>query len=66
MARKPRIHFPGAFYHVMLRDNGGQHIFFESGKKQPGAETRAIAAYLVQEKEPLSLTDLGNMSRRDL
>ncbi len=30
MARKPRIHFPGAFYHVMLRGNGGQNIFFSS------------------------------------
>jgi len=28
MARKPRIHFPGAFYHVMLHGNGGQQIFF--------------------------------------
>ncbi len=28
MARKPRIHFPGAFYHVTLRGNGGQQIFF--------------------------------------
>ena len=27
MARKPRIHFPGAFYHVMLRGNGGMDIF---------------------------------------
>jgi hypothetical protein len=27
-ARKPRIHFPGAFYHVMLRGNGKQNIFF--------------------------------------
>jgi len=27
MARKPRIHFPGALYHVMLRGNGGQDIF---------------------------------------
>ncbi len=27
MARKPRIHYPGAFYHVMLRGNGGQDIF---------------------------------------
>jgi len=23
MARKPRIHYPGALYHVMLRGNGG-------------------------------------------
>ena len=28
MARKPRIHFTGAVYHVMLRGNGGQAIFF--------------------------------------
>lgn len=28
MARKPRIHFPGACYHVILRGNGGQNIFF--------------------------------------
>ncbi len=30
MPRKPRIHFPGATYHVMLRGNGGQDIFFSS------------------------------------
>lgn len=28
MARKARIHIPGGVYHVMLRGNGGQHIFF--------------------------------------
>lgn len=28
MVRKPRIHIPGAFYHVMLHGNGGQKIFF--------------------------------------
>lgn len=27
MARKPRIHYPGALYHVMLRGNGGMDIF---------------------------------------
>ena len=27
MARKPRIHYPDAFYHVMLRGNDGQNIF---------------------------------------
>lgn len=27
MARKPRIHFPGAFYHVILRGNAKQNIF---------------------------------------
>ncbi|MBU2514192.1 transposase [bacterium] len=29
MARKPRIHFTGAVYHVMLRGNDGQTIFFD-------------------------------------
>ena len=28
MARKPRIHYPGAFYHVILRGNAGNLIFF--------------------------------------
>lgn len=29
MARKPRIHYPGAVYHVILRGNAGDPIFFE-------------------------------------
>ncbi|MDD2338294.1 MAG: transposase [Geobacteraceae bacterium] len=29
MARKPRIHYPGAVYHVILRGNSGDPIFFE-------------------------------------
>ena len=29
MARKPRIHYPGAVYHVILRGNAGDQIFFE-------------------------------------
>jgi REP element-mobilizing transposase RayT len=29
MARKPRIHYPGAFYHVILRGNARQDIFFD-------------------------------------
>jgi len=28
MARKPRIHIPGGYYHVMLRGNGGSDVFF--------------------------------------
>lgn len=28
MARKPRVHYPSALYHVILRGNGGQEIFF--------------------------------------
>ncbi|MDT8445224.1 MAG: transposase, partial [Desulfuromonadales bacterium] len=29
MARKPRIHFPGAVYHVILRGNARQDIIFD-------------------------------------
>ena len=28
MARKPRLYYPGALYHGMLRGYGGQNIFF--------------------------------------
>jgi len=34
MARKPRIHYPGAFYHVMLRGNGGDDIFFSDDDRR--------------------------------
>jgi hypothetical protein len=33
MARKPRIHFAGAVYHVMLRGNGGREIFFSAADR---------------------------------
>lgn len=33
MARKPRIHYPGALYHVMLRGNDGADIFFEDADR---------------------------------
>lgn len=33
MPRKPRIHYPGAVYHVMLRGNGGQDIFFDAADR---------------------------------
>ena len=29
MARKPRVHYPGALYHVTLRGNAGQTVFFD-------------------------------------
>ena len=29
MARKPRIHYPGALYHVIIRGNARQDIFFD-------------------------------------
>ncbi len=34
MARKPRIHYPGALYHVMLWGNAGEAIFFEDGDRR--------------------------------
>ena len=30
MSRQPRLHLPGGFYHVILRGNGRQAIFFDS------------------------------------
>ena len=33
MARKPRLHLPGGLYHVMLRGNGGQAIFFSDADR---------------------------------
>ena len=29
MARRARIHYPDAVYHVMLRGNGGRDMFFD-------------------------------------
>jgi hypothetical protein len=33
MARKSRVHLPGDLYHVMLRGNGGQEIFFDDADR---------------------------------
>jgi putative transposase len=33
MARRPRIHFPGALFHVMLRGNNGQKIFVDDADR---------------------------------
>jgi REP element-mobilizing transposase RayT len=33
MARKPRLHFPGAVYHVILGGNGGQPVFLNSSDR---------------------------------
>ena len=41
MARKPRLHVPGGFYHVMLRGNGGQDIFFAKGDRRRFTELLA-------------------------
>jgi REP-associated tyrosine transposase len=33
MPRKPRLHFPGAVYHVILRGNHGQDIFIDAADR---------------------------------
>jgi len=33
MARKPRVHYPGALYHVILRGNSGQTIFLDDNDR---------------------------------
>ena len=33
MARKKRTHIPGRYYHVMLRGNDGQDIFFNDSDR---------------------------------
>ena len=45
MARKPRVHFAGAVYHVMCRSNQGQSIFKEPAKeldKDPAVLSRGL------------------------
>ncbi|MBM4332916.1 MAG: hypothetical protein FJ117_17170 [Deltaproteobacteria bacterium] len=34
VGRRPRIHFAGAFYHVIARGNQGQKVFREDGDYQ--------------------------------
>ena len=34
MARKPRVHYAGGVYHVMLRGNGGKKIFFDDEDRE--------------------------------
>ncbi len=43
-----------------------KEMLCEPSKRQPAAEARAVAAYLVQENECVSLTDLGVILGRDL
>jgi REP element-mobilizing transposase RayT len=34
MARKPRVYFPGALYHVICRGNQGQRIFSDDAERR--------------------------------
>ena len=42
MGRKPRVYYPGALYHVILRGNDGQSIFFDD-------QDRTRFYFLIQE-----------------
>ena len=44
MARKPRVHFPGAFYHVISRGNQRQDIFLDD------KDLKAFLSYLSEYK----------------
>ena len=55
MARKPRIHYPSAVYHVIIR-----------GKARPMTKARAIAAAIVQTAPHHRLTDLTELLGRDI
>jgi putative transposase len=45
MARKPRVHFPGALYHVIVRGNKGQRVF------RQGADFKLYLRLLGEYKE---------------
>ena len=42
MARKPRVHYPGALYHVIVRGNNGEAIFNEEKQKDRYLEILAF------------------------
>ena len=43
-----------------------EQAFIAQTKQQPAPEARAVAAYLVQDAQGVSLTELGQYVRRDL
>lgn len=71
MARKPRFHVAGAFYHVMLRGNDGQTIFFSDKERcrmclliQEGVEKygHRIHAFCFMKNHIHLLVQVGNAS----
>ena len=42
MARKPRLHVPGGLFHVILRGNAGQDIFFRAEDRSRKSEYFAL------------------------
>jgi REP element-mobilizing transposase RayT len=50
MPRKPRIHLPGGFYHVILRGNGRQAIFFDSTDRQTWEDLLRVSLHRHQHR----------------
>jgi hypothetical protein len=57
MARKPRLHYVGALYHVMVRGNGGQNIFTDDEDKVQVLSPLAGGGGEVRASNPCFLTD---------
>lgn len=71
MARKPRIHIPSGYYHVMLRGNGGSDIFFSDDDRfhfylllQEGVERfgHRIHAFCLMDNHVHLVIQVGNIS----
>ncbi len=67
MARKPRVHFPGALYYAMSRGNQGQMIFrlVEVARyinRDPGVMSRGLRKLEVRLEEDRNLqTRIGKL-----
>lgn len=68
MPRKPRIHVPGAVYHVMLRGNAGQDIFIddEDRTRLLLLMQQYVTAWLIRDSEHLSVTEFGRLVGRNV
>jgi hypothetical protein len=44
MSRKPRIHYPGAFYHALNRGNQHRQIYWDQSDYQEMLESLAQAS----------------------
>lgn len=70
MARKPRVHYPGALYHAMSRGNQGQLIFLDDGDRQrylnllkelPRRFGCKLYAYVLMDNHVHLLVEVGNL-----